>query len=70
MLSEKEKREMREMVESSSLREEFGTMRRNSRAIDERLEIDQLIRWLAAITRICPIPPKTRHFVRYTNLKI
>ena len=70
MLTEEEKREMREMVESVSLRDEFRTMRRNSRAIEQRLAIDQLVRWLTAMMRICPGGAKRRPFVRYTNVKI
>ena len=70
MLTEKEKQEMREMVESPSLKEEFRTMRRNSRAIEERVGTDELIWWLTAMARICPAPAKPRHFVHYTNLKI
>lgn len=70
MLTEKEKREMREMVESASLREEFRTMRRNSRAIEKRIGLDEVVRWLTAMMRICPGGAKRRPFVRYTNVKI
>lgn len=70
MLTEHEKREMREMAESESLQEEFRTMRRNSRAIEEQFTIDQLIRWLTTMARTCPTPPKPRPFVQYTNVKI
>lgn len=70
VLTEQEKREMREMVESASLREEFRIMRRNSRAIEERLGIDGLIRWLSVMARSCPGAAKPRRFVHYTNVKI
>ena len=70
MLTEEEKREMREMVESVSLRDEFRTMRRNSRAIEQRLAIDRVVRWLSAMTRCFPVAAKPRPFVRYTNVKI
>ena len=70
MLTEKEKREMREMAESASLKEEFRTMRRNSRAIEERMGLDQVVRWLTAMTRSFPADAKPRPFVRYTNVKI
>ena len=58
------------MVESVSLRDEFRTMRRNSRAIEQRLAIDQLVRWLSAMPRCFTVAAKPRPFVRYTNVKI
>jgi len=58
------------MAESASLREEFRTMRRNSRAIEGRMDIDQLIRWLTAMARIRPVAGKPRPFVHYANVKI
>ncbi|HZD40256.1 MAG TPA: hypothetical protein VE131_06005 [Terriglobales bacterium] len=70
MLTEEEKREMREMASSSALREEFCAMRRTSREIEKHLEIDQLVRWLTVMTRIGPAPAKTRQFARYANVKI
>jgi hypothetical protein len=70
MLTENEKREMQEMAESASLKEEFRAMRRNSRAIEGCLSVDQLIHWLTAMARSCPAPAKPRPFVQYTNVKI
>ena len=70
MLTEKEKREMREMGESASLREEFRTLRRNSRAIEERIGLDQVVRWLTAMTRISSAAAKRRPFTDYANVKI
>jgi hypothetical protein len=70
VLTEKEKQELREMAGSASLREEFRTMERNSRAIDARLSVDQFIQWLTAMARISPVSAKPRPFVRYTNVKI
>ena len=70
MLNEKEKQELRKMAGSASLREEFRAMVRNSRAIDGRLSVDQLIQWLTAMARTCRVSAKPRPFVRYTNVKI
>jgi len=70
VLTEKEKQELREMAGSSSLREEFRAVERNSRAIDGRLSVDQLIQWLTAIARTSPVSAKPRPIVRYTNVKI
>lgn len=70
MLTEEEKRELREMAESASLKEEFRALRRNSRAIEGCLSIDQLIQWLSAMARSCPVPAKPRTFVDYPNVKL
>lgn len=70
MLTEREKREMREMVESASLREEFRTLRRNSQVIEGRMSLGQVVQWLTAMTRISPGGAKRRPFTCYTNVKI
>ncbi|MBI1998491.1 MAG: hypothetical protein HYS66_18720, partial [Deltaproteobacteria bacterium] len=70
MLSEEEKRELREMAASESLRREFRTMRSNSQAIDRRISVDELAHWLTVMARACPGAPKPRRFVHYTNVKI
>jgi hypothetical protein len=70
MLTEDEKREMREMAASASLKEDFRTMRRNSRAIEARISVDELIQWLTAMARTCPAPAKRRAVVEYTTVKL
>lgn len=70
MLTEDEKRELREMAGSASLKEEFRVLRRNSRAIEGRLSVDQLIQWLSAMARVEPVPAKPRTFVDYPNVKL
>ena len=70
MLTENEKQEMREMAGSALLREEFRTMRRNSRAIEDKLNIDELIHWLTAMARVSPPPANIRPFIYYTNVKL
>ena len=70
MLSEEEKRELREMAASESLRLEFRTMRSNSQAIERRIGVDELAHWLTVMARVCPGTPKARRFVHYTNVKI
>ena len=70
MLSEEEKREMREMAASATLREEFRTLRKNSQALERRVSVDELIRWLTAMARVCPDTPKSRRFIRDMNMKI
>ena len=70
MLSEEAKREIKEMAASVTLREEFGTLRRNSRTRERNISVDDLMRWLTAIAQICPQPGKSRPFLHYTHAKI
>ena len=70
MLNENEKRELKEMAASATLREEFRTMRRNSQAMESRMSVDDLVRWLAAIARISSSSARPRAVVHYTNVKI
>jgi hypothetical protein len=69
MLSEEEKSELREMVTSAMLREEFQVLRQNSQALESRVSIDELMRWLTAMTQILPASP-ARPFVEYRNVRI
>lgn len=70
MLSEEEKQELREMAASDSLREDFKTMRRNSRAMEGHIGVDELAHWLTVMGRVCPGAPKPQRFVHYTKMKI
>ena len=70
MLSEEAKREIKEMAASVTLREEFRTLRRNSRTRERNISVDDLMRWLTAIAQICPQPGKSRPFLHYTHAKI
>jgi len=70
VLSEEEKRELREMAASESLREDFRTMRKNSHAIEGRIGVDELAHWLTVMARVCPGALKTRCFVHYTDVRI
>ena len=70
MLSEEEKREMKEMAASATLREEFRTLRKNSQALERRVSVDELVRWLTAMARICPASLRPRPFMRDSNMKI
>ena len=55
------------MAASETLRTEFRVLRNNSRAIEQRLSVDDLARWLTAINRICPGDPKPRKRIVGTN---
>jgi len=70
VLSKEEKQEMRDMVASESLREEFRTMRKNSRAMEKTITVDELAHWLTVMARVCPGAPKRRPLVHYTDVKI
>ena len=70
MLSEEEKQELREMAASASLREDFRIMRRNSRAMEGNIGVDELAHWLTVMGRICPGAQKPQRFVHYTKVKI
>jgi hypothetical protein len=70
MLSEEEKRELREMAASESLRRDFRTMRKNSQAIERRIGVDELAHWLTVMARVCPGAARPRRFVHYANVKI
>ena len=70
MLTNEEKQELREMAASTTLREEFRTLRRNSRTGEGNISADDLMRWLTAMARICSQAAKSRPFVHYTHAKI
>ena len=70
MLSKEEKQELLEMAASTTLREEFRTLRRNSRTREGEISADDLIRWLTAMAEICPKPASSRPFIHYTHAKI
>ena len=70
MLSEEEKQELREMAASESLRDEFRAMRKNSRAMERTITVDELAHWLTVMARVCPGAPKPRRFVHYTDVRL
>jgi hypothetical protein len=70
VLTEAEKQELREMAASMTLREEFQTLRRNSRTREINISADDLMKWLTAMAQICPRPAKSRPFIHYTHAKI
>jgi len=70
MLSDQEKQELLEMAASPVLREEFRTLRRNSDDFARRVTVDELVKWLTAMSRFLPKPAEARRFVEYKNVKI
>jgi hypothetical protein len=69
VLTEAEKQELREMAASMTLREEFQTLRRNSRTREVSISVDDLMQWLTAMAQICP-PVSSRPLVHYAHAKI
>ena len=68
MLSELEKREMKEMAASTAVREEFELLRKLSQFDPHApMELDQLVNWLSAMNRCFPSPPP-RPFVPYARV--
>ncbi len=71
MLSEEEKQELRAMASSSAIRDEFRQLRKSSYPDPERpVDIDQLLSFLTAMSRLSSVPAQPRAFVPYTNVRI
>ena len=70
MLSDEEKRELREMAASESLRNDFRALRRNSQALERRITVEELAYWLSRMARLCPQRCKARPMVHYIDVKI
>ena len=70
MLSDEEKQELKEMAASETLREEFRMLRKNSRAIEGRVSVDELAHWLTVMNRICPGDSKRRIFIHDADMRL
>ena len=70
MLGEGDKQELREMAASGKLREEFRMLRKNSRAIEGRVSVDELARWLTVMNRICPGDSKHLKFINDADMRL
>ena len=58
MLSEQEKREMKEMAASAVIREEFELLRKASQFDPNTpMDLDGLVDWLSTMNRCFPPPP-------------
>jgi hypothetical protein len=69
MLTEEEKRELKEFAGSASVCEEFRLLRKNSLAY-QRANVDQFIGFLSAMARLSLTPAAPRNFVPYAQVKI
>ncbi len=70
MLSEQEKRELKEMAASATIREEFRLLEVASRAAQARASLDHYLRFLTTMSRLSTHPPIPRPFVPYTIVRI
>jgi hypothetical protein len=70
VLTEAEKQELREMAASTTLRDEFQTLQRNSRNREVNISADDLMCWLTAMAQICPRPTSSRPFIHYHYVRI
>ena len=68
MLSEEEKRQLKEMAQSAAIREEFRAVQAASRfPTDRPLDLDQFLDFLTTMSRLGP-PPLPRPFVPYSRV--
>lgn len=70
MLAEEEKQELKELAGSAVIREEFRLLRRNSMALQQRVDLDKFISFLTAMSRLNPKPAAPRAFVPYKQVKL
>jgi len=70
LLTEEEKQELKELAGSAAIRDEFRLLRRNSMALQQRVDVDKFISFLTAMSRLNPTPPAPRAFVPYKQVKL
>ncbi len=70
MLTDEEKKELKELAGSAVIRDEFRLLRKNSMAIQQRVDVDKFISFLTAMSRLNPRPVAPRPFVPYKQVKI
>ena len=58
MLSEQEKREMKEDAKSAKIREDFERLRKASQFDpNQPMDLDRLVNWLSVMNRAFPVSP-------------
>jgi hypothetical protein len=70
MLTDEEKKELKELAGSAVIRDEFRLLRKNSMAIQQRVDTDKFISFLSAMSRLNSRPVAPRPFVPYKQVKI
>lgn len=70
MLSEQEKKELKDMAASAQIREEFALLDAASRAAQARMELDQYVKFLTTMARLSPMPAPHRPFIPHRIVRI
>ena len=70
VLSDEEKQELRKLAGSAAIRDEFRLLRKNSMALQQRVDIDRLIQFLNTMARLNPKPIPPRASVSYRSVKL
>jgi hypothetical protein len=71
MLTDQERRELKEMVASQTIREEFRRLKAASRSATPRAaDLDQLLNFLTTMSRFSTQPPRPRQFISYSQVRI
>ncbi len=71
MLSDEERKELKAMAASASMREEFRLLKAASALpLDQPVDLDGFIHFLTVMGRFSSIPPQPRTFLDYTNVKL
>ena len=70
MLTDQEKRDLKEMAASKTLRNDFQWLSDSSRALESHLTHEDFVRFLSFMARLCPAPLAPRPFVPYANVRL
>ena len=70
MLSERAKRELKEMAASPTVRAEFRLLKDAWRQTRARITIDQYVAFLSTFYRLSPHPPPPRPFIPFKNVRL
>ena len=70
MLSERAKREWKEMAASPRVREEFRLLADAWRQTRAQITIDQYVAFLSTFSRLSPHPPSPRPFTPFYNVRL
>lgn len=69
MLSEQERRDMKEMAASTAVREEFRQLKAASRLpLSQPVDLDQLLDFLTTMSRLAPEPARPTRLTPYRRL--
>jgi len=70
VLSDEEKKELKQLACSKKLRDEFRLLKENSNALQSRISVDDFISFLNTMSRLCPNAKRERDVVIYKNVRL